>query len=213
MRGAAEPWTIAMQEFLRIFLLCFIPVLVAMDPVGILPIYVSLTEALDEGEKRRVIRQAMLTGLCVALGFMAVGRAVFAILGIEMADFLVAGGIILFCFAIVDLIGAQERRRAAVADTTVGAVPLGTPLMVGPGVLATTLLLLGQHGPWAPALAVAVCLVIVGVVFRGASGLVRILRPAGTRAVSRIVNILLAAYAVMMVRRGLMEIWEMGARG
>jgi len=193
-----------LYEIAQTFLLCFIPMFVAMDPVGLVPVYLGLTEDLSPSEKRRVTIEACLTGLLVGLGFLALGRTVFRVLGIRMADFLVAGGVVLFCFALNDLLGAGRRWRRS--GDSVGAVPLGTPLLVGPGVLAAGLLVLGEHGWAATTAALIACLVGAGVVFLISGWIVRVLRPAGVRAASRIAALLLAAFAVMMVRRGVTEI-------
>jgi len=193
-----------MTEFLQHYGLCVIPLLVAMDPPGLLPVYLSLAERIAPGRRRPVVLQAGLTALLVPLGFMLVGQAVFRLLHIEMSDFLVAGGIILFVFAIADLFSLGRRRVSS--DETVGAVPLGTPLMAGPGTLATSLLLLGQYG-YAPAGAALATVVVITVAsFLVADRIVRLIGQAGARVASRIAALMLAAYAVMMVRRGVTEI-------
>lgn len=122
---------------LEIFL-PFIPFFVAFDPLGILPIFVSLTSDMTEVERKRVVRQSTLTAFLVGIGFLAAGKSVFKILGITVSDFKVAGGILLFIIAIFDLI-FPERTRTFPKET-LGVVPIGIPLIVGPGVL--TLLLI-----------------------------------------------------------------------
>lgn len=88
---------------LEIFL-PFIPLFVAFDPLGILPIFVSLTSEMEPSERKRVIRQSTLTAFLVSIGFLGAGKSVFAVLGISVSDFKIAGGILLFIIAIVDLI-------------------------------------------------------------------------------------------------------------
>jgi small neutral amino acid transporter SnatA (MarC family) len=77
---------------LRNILLAFIPLFAAVDAVGLLPVFVSLTQGMQEAEKRRVIYQSTLTGGLLAVGFVFLGRAIFRFLGIAMGDFLIAGG-------------------------------------------------------------------------------------------------------------------------
>jgi multiple antibiotic resistance protein len=190
-------------DFAHRFLLCFIPVLVALDPVVVLPLFLGMTEKLGEPERRRVARNACLTGLAVSFGFLAIGNAVFRILGIRLCDFLVAGGILLFCLCLMDLYLPDRRRHAHGEE--VGAVPLGTPLLVGPGTLTTSLLLVGQFGIVPTAAALAAALALSWALLLSASWLLRLLGDSGVRVGSRIAALLMAAYAIMMVRKGVLE--------
>jgi multiple antibiotic resistance protein len=88
----------------RNILLSFISIFVAVDAIGVLPIFVSLTEGIERSERAKIIVQSMLTALCLAVGFIFLGKVVFRILGITIGDFMVAGGAILFCLAITDII-------------------------------------------------------------------------------------------------------------
>ena len=184
------------------FLLAFIPVFVAVDPIGVLPIYISLTHDMAAPEKRRVIVQSMLTAAGLTIGFVFLGRAVFSLLGITVGDFLVAGGAILFCIAIIDIITSERERRKPGEE--LGIVPLGTPLVAGPALLTTTLLLVDQHGVPATVIAVVANLLITGALFWASRWVLALLGEPGTRALSKLTNLFLAAIAVMMVRRGLM---------
>ncbi len=184
------------------FLLAFIPVFVAVDPVGVLPIYISLTKDMPPADKRRVIVQSMATAAGLTIGFLFLGRAVFALLGITVGDFLVAGGAILFCIAIMDIVSPEKQGR--LPGESLGIVPLGTPLVAGPALLATTLLLVDQHGVAATLVAVVANLLITGGLFWASRWVIALLGEPGTRALSKVTNLLLAAIAVMMVRRGLM---------
>jgi len=89
---------------LKNIFLSFIPLFVAVDAIGALPIFVSLTEGLEKNEKGKIIIQSMLTASGLAIGFILVGKAVFRLLGITIGDFMIAGGAILFCLAITDVI-------------------------------------------------------------------------------------------------------------
>ena len=129
---------------LRNILLSFIPLFVAVDAIGVLPIFVSLTEGLKPAQKTKIILQSMVTASMLAIGFIFVGQLVFKLLGITIGDFMVAGGAVLFCIAIIDIVNPTKERR--MPDKNLGAVPLGTPLIVGPAVLATTLLIITEYG-------------------------------------------------------------------
>ena len=88
---------------LKDILLVFIPMFFTVDPIGILPIFASLTQGLTSAQKREIIIQSLITASLVAVGFIILGKVIFHFLGITMGDFMVAGGVILFCLAMVDL--------------------------------------------------------------------------------------------------------------
>jgi multiple antibiotic resistance protein len=184
-------------------LLSFIPVFVAVDAIGVLPIFVSLTAGIAEKEKAKIVAQSVVTALCLAIGFIFLGKAVFKVLGITMGDFMIAGGAILFCLAITDIISPVKERR--IPGTELGAVPLGTPLIVGPAVLTTSMVIISQYGLLATLVSVLVNIVLAGVIFSSSSVLLKMLGEAGSKALSKIMSLLLAAIAVMLARKGLAQ--------
>jgi len=188
----------------RDILLSFIPIFVAVDAVGVLPIFVSLTEGIERSERAKIIVQSMLTALCLAVGFIFLGKAVFRILGITIGDFMVAGGAILFCLAITDIINPVKKRRIPTQE--LGAVPLGTPLIVGPAVLTTCLVIIPEYGLFATLISVMVNILLAGIVFESSSVLMRVLGEAGSKALSKIMSLMLAAIAVMLTRKGIAQI-------
>lgn len=181
--------------------LAFISVFVAVDAVGVLPMFVSLTADMKRQEKNKTILQSMLTALFVAVGFIFLGRALFKILGITIGDFMIAGGAILFCLAITDIINPAKTRREP--GQSLGAVPLGTPLIVGPAVLTTCVAAISQYGLAATLVSVVANILLVGVVFRLSSLLMKVLGEAGSKALSKVMSLLLAAIAAMLIRKGL----------
>ncbi len=189
---------------LKNILLSFIPIFVAIDAVGVLPIFVSLTEGIDRQQKIKVIVQSMFTAVCLSVGFIFLGRAVFKVLGITMGDFMVAGGAILFCLAIIDIINPVKRRR--IPSQELGVVPLGTPLIVGPAVLTTSMVIISQYGLFATLISVLVNILLAGIIFSVSSVVMKVLGEAGVKALSKITSLLLAAIAVMLIRKGIIEL-------
>ncbi len=187
------------------FLLAFIPIFVAVDAVGTLPIFISLTLGIDQKRKKVIIAQSIITALCLAIGFIFLGKIVFRFLGITMGDFMVAGGIILFCIAIMDLLSSGKERRVPAEE--LGAVPIGTPLIVGPGVLTTSLMIIDSYGFAPTILAVLANVLLAGGIFTFSDQLIKILGKSGSRALSKVMALLLASIAVMMIRRGLMQLF------
>ncbi|MCX7817109.1 MAG: MarC family protein [Syntrophales bacterium] len=187
---------------MKSFWLCFVPLFVAVDAFGILPIFVQLTEGLSTEQIKRIIYQSMITALVVALTFLGIGTAVFQILNITMADFMVAGGVVLFILSIRDLL-TQEKKNLPFDPESVGAVPIGVPLVTGPAVLTTSMVLVNEHSALITALAIAANILIAGVVFSLAPHIHRFLGKTGSKVISKITSLLLAAIGVMIIRKGI----------
>jgi len=196
-----------MVELVRELASTFVFLFFAMDAVGNLPIFLALTQEISPTHRRHTANLATLTAFGIGVGFVALGKAIFSLLGIEVGDFLMAGGIILLILAIKDLVTGRivETDDSLVSDT-VGVVPLGTPLVVGPAVLAGLLLLIGQHHIAIVLSSLILNLVIQWVLFRQATRIVTFLGHMGVNAISKIVMLLLAAIAVKMIREGIMTI-------
>jgi multiple antibiotic resistance protein len=196
-----------MVELVRELASTFIFLFFAMDAVGNLPIFLALTQEISPKHRRQTANLATLTAFGIGVGFVALGKAIFSLLGIEVGDFLVAGGIILLILAIKDLVtGRIVETGYSSASEMIGVVPLGTPLVVGPAVLAGLLLLIGQHHIAIVLSSLIVNLVIQWVLFRQATRIVAFLGRTGVNAISKIVMLLLAAIAVKMIREGVMTI-------
>lgn len=196
-----------MIKILQDFGLTFVPLFVAMDALGTLPILLPLTINMSIGERKRVILFAILTALGLGLGFLAIGKAILLFLGIKIADFLVAGGIILFLLAAKDLITGKMIDAKDFTETNIiGVVPLGTPLVVGPAILTTLLILIEQYPIWIVIISFIINLMIAWLFFTQAYRVVAFLGEGGVKAISKIVALFLAAIAIKMVRQGILEI-------
>lgn len=194
---------------MRSFLICFVPLFVAVDALGVLPVFMGLTAGLEPVRIRRLILQSVVTAMIVAAAFVAIGKLIFRLLGITVSDFMIAGGALLFVISLRDLLASEGRHRPVNANS-VGIVPLGVPLIVGPAVLTTLLLLLDEHGT-VPTVAAAVANIgLAGIVLAAAPAVHRVLGSAGTKALSKLANLLLAAIAVMMMRKGLVALLSHG---
>ncbi|NUO10308.1 MAG: MarC family protein [Candidatus Brocadia sp.] len=186
------------------FLLSFIPLFIAIDVVGVLPIFISLVEGMEKAQKTKIINQSVVTALSVSVGFLALGKFVFSVMGIEIYDFKMAGGLLLLVFAINDLLFAEKGKRAI--TPTIGIVPLGIPLMVGPAVLTTIIITVDAYGYIPTVTALIINLLIVWVVFLKSNFIYRLMGDGGSKAFAKVASLLLAAIAVMMIRRGVIDI-------
>lgn len=183
--------------------LTFIPLFVAVDAFGVLPIFVGLTDGLTVKEKNRIVLQSIWTASVVAVVFILIGRLIFRFLGITIADFMIAGGAILFCISITDIINPTKTRRMPSND--LGSVPLGIPLIVGPAVLTISLVLVPRYGLLPTIISVLLNILIAAAVFRQSHRLIKFLGDAGSKALSKVMSLLLGAIAVMLIRHGIQE--------
>jgi multiple antibiotic resistance protein len=195
------------------FLLTFIPLFVAIDAPGTLPLFIGLTQSLPEKVKRKLTVQAVLTALSIALVVMVAGKSLFSFLGITISDFRIAGGIILLLLAVKDLTqsGVDESKQPA-DPSSIGIVPLGIPLIIGPGSL-TTILILGETYGWIlTTLSILLNLAVAFLIFYFSGALERFIGPNGAKAIAKIASLLLAAIAVMMIRVGIQDIVTSGSK-
>jgi len=196
---------------LKVFL-PFIPFFVALDPIGILPIFVSLTKDMEEGDRRDIVNVSILTAIFAGIGFLLFGKWVFKLLGITVSDFKVAGGLLLFIIAIVDILFPEKTR--SFAKESLGVVPIGIPLIVGPGVLTLLLISASSYGYIPTILCFVLNILIVRAVFLNSAYIMKLLKEGGTKGLGKLFSIILAAFAVMMVRSGIMElIFSSGNQG
>ncbi len=192
------------MDMLQSFLMCLIPIMVAQDAPGTLPLYVGMTEGMKKHERRRVVRQSILTAFLVTVGFVLLGRAVFKALGILVEDFMIAGGVILLIIAINDILQAGEKKLPRSAEF--GVVPMGTPLIAGPAMITTTLVLVGNHGYVPVFLALVANLLLDWLILAQAERIIGIIGISGSRAFAKVVSLILAAFAVTMMRTGIFRL-------
>jgi multiple antibiotic resistance protein len=185
----------------KIFILSFIPLFVAIDVLGLVPIFLSLTGEMNPKEKKKLITDATLTALAVSLVFLFGGRMIFNFLGITENDFRVGGGIVLLVLAIVDLLFTGEKIRTP--QTSVGVVPIGIPLIIGPAVLTTLLIVVDAYGYLAAVIALLANLFLVWLIFRNSNLIIRVMGEAGSKAFAKVAALFMAAIAIMMIRVGL----------
>jgi multiple antibiotic resistance protein len=185
------------------FLLSFIPIFVAMDAIGVMPMYIGFTEHLKKHDKRKIITQSIITAFIIGIVFVFLGTWIFKILGVMVSDFKIAGGLVLLVIALRDIL--QRGKEPHLSTQTMGAVPIGTPLITGPAVLTTIVMMVDSYGLLLTVSSFVVNLAITWVIFINAEKISDVLGRAGSKAVSKIAHLLLAAIAVMMIRKGIVD--------
>lgn len=195
--------SVALSSFLTLF--------VVIDPIGMAPLFLALTEGRPEEERRSIARRSVLVAAGILLVFAVGGAWLLARLGITLDAFRVAGGILLFRIA-VGMVFAQRERETdeehaeAQQRDDITVFPLAIPLIAGPGAMASVMILSSQiAGPRGLGIVVAVTaanLLLTYVAFRTARTLSRLLGQTGVNVVTRVLGVLLAALAVQYVADG-----------
>ena len=202
------------QDFMRFGLAAFVTLLVVVDPPGVVPIFVALTKNESPARRRTILTRAVLIAFGVALFFLLAGRSVLSYLGVTVYAFAISGGILLFATAMPMLFGQrgglqapEEKERGSVGQD-ISVFPLAIPMLSGPGLIATTLLLTSQAaGEPRRLAAVAAALALVFLVafislYLGARLIAR-LGEGGVHIATRVMGIVLAALAVQYVLNGI----------
>lgn len=194
------------------FITAFATLFVIVDPIGLAPIFVALTQGMSPRERRRIGLRAVVISAIVLAVFALFGDGLLRAIGISMPAFQIAGGVLLFLTALDMLFQRRTERREeqgahAEEDHDPSVFPLATPLIAGPGAIATMILLSNKAEGIAGQFAVqGVMLLVLGCVlalFFMASGIERALGRTGTLVVTRLLGMLLAALAIQFVIDGL----------
>ena len=184
----------------------FVPLFIAFDVVGLLPVFWALSQRLTPRQRERAATEAALTALAVAAAFLGVSRPVFSLMGLQLADVMVAGGAILLALSLRELL--LPAKVARVRDVRLGVVPLGVPLLAGPAVMTMVILVRERYGWQATVAALALNMIVVWVLLRSCEWLMRQLGRDGAEVISKITSLILTAFGVMLIREGIMAMWK-----
>lgn len=191
----------------RHFVESFLPILMAVNLPGILPIYVSMTETLTDKQRNQLTTKAVVAGFCLATLFVFAGQFIFYALRITVNDLRVGGGLVLLVLSITNLVFGDSRMRKpdnadAKAVEEMGIVPIATPLMIGPSAITTIIVSQQSYGYLATVLALLLNMTVVFVVFLYGPVLMRKLGPNVSKAAAKVASLFLAATAIGMIRKG-----------
>lgn len=180
----------------------FVTLFVIMDPVGTIPIFLSLTGGRSAQVARRAAWQAVTVSFGVICAFAFFGQQILDYLGISLPALQCAGGLLLLLVAL-ELLTGKDQGPTATADTNVALVPLGTPLLAGPGAIVATMVFVKQIDGFTDFAAVGLGIVLVHLTLwlamRFSLPILRLIRESGVLLVTRIAGLLLSAIAVQLV--------------
>jgi len=187
---------------MKLFGEVFVTLLVIMDPPGTVPIFVALTGPLSKPDRNRAAWQAVALALGVIVAFAVAGQWILQYLGIDLPALQAAGGLLLILVSLELLTGKTDDPNEQVTSN-IALVPLGTPLLAGPGAIVATMLFVRRAdgvGDYAQiGAAILLVMVTTWLVLRFSGLIVRLLRPAGIEVLTRIAGLLLAAIAVQLI--------------
>ncbi|MFD0884353.1 MarC family protein [Streptosporangium algeriense] len=189
----------------QFFVEAFVTMFVIMDPPGIIPLFLAYTGGRTTRERRRVAWQAPIVAFCLIVIFAVFGQAILGYLHVEVAAMQIAGGLLLLLVALQLLTGDTEPPANAVrSNVNVALVPLGTPLLAGPGAIVATIVFAQQAGRkdggiLALALAIAAVHILLWVFMRFSVTVIRVIKENGVELVTRVSGLLLSALAVQLI--------------
>lgn len=188
----------------QLFIASTITLTVIMDPPGSIPVFLSLVGRKSHAARARAARQGVLVSLGVITLFAVAGEAILSYLGIGIPALQGAGGLLLLLIALDLLTGKGNTEPEVVEDVNIALVPLGTPLLAGPGAIAATIVYVRQaHGHLGSYVALALAILVVHLILflclRYSGLVIRLVKESGIELMAKIAGLLLAAIAVQLV--------------
>ena len=182
----------------------FIALFVIMDPIGNLPIIINLTKGMPLKEVKKNIDRAVFVAGILLFVFLFLGLKIFEFFRIDINSFQIAGGIVLLIIGILYVFGSSLKYvKHHGTDLT---VPIGTPLLTGPGVITTTIILVKENGTLVTVIAAFLTLLATWLILIHSSKLYKILGEHWTNVISRVMGIILAAIAVKFITNGVLNV-------
>ena len=191
------PLEFALSDFLKAFFAIF----VAMDAVGNLPILYVLTKKLSAKERNKNVDKAEFIAAILLLVFLLFGTGILGYFGISFNSFRVAGGLVLLIIGLRIVLGLRLMEERA-KKYELAAVPLATPLIVGPAVITVTILLVSEFGFLIPLIAAAANLIAARIILHQTELLFKILGSQGSEGIARVTGLILTALAVEFIKQG-----------
>lgn len=192
------------MDALYFYLQAFIMLFAIFDPLGSVPIFLSLTAKMSESQRKKVIKQSLTFAFALLVAFAYFGWWLLSFLGITFNDFKIAGGLLLLVLAVEDMVLERRRYRMVEAEE-LAFVPLGTPLLAGPGSLVTVMILMKEFNLPVAFLAIVSNTLLAWVIFRTSEKLSTYLGKTGLRVIMKIMGLIIISFAVKFIREGISD--------
>ncbi|MEM0139376.1 MAG: MarC family protein [Ferroplasma sp.] len=202
-----------------LFITVFVALFAIMNPIGAVPILITLTDGYSQLERKEVIRRSVYMAAGMVFGFMLLGVYIFDILGISIFDFEIAGGALLFKVGFDMLQGKTSSTKMTAAEQqdsaereAIAIAPIGTPLLAGPGTITTAIIYFNDAGyniasRLTVIIAAAAVLILAFIILRYSVKIFQKIGKTGSIVISRIMGLLLAAIAVDLITTGIIHIF------
>ena len=178
----------------------FIALFVVMDPAGNVPIFIAVTRAMDKEARKKELNHAVVVATLLLLLFAFLGKFVLDVLNISLDSFMVAGGILLLLVSF-DLL-REHKYLIKEAGRGIGAVPIGTPLLAGPGAITTVMVIIQSWGPFVALFAILSAIIATKLILGQSERMYQIMGTEGSEILSRVMGILVAAITIQFIRDG-----------
>lgn len=206
----------SIREILEFALLTLTSIFFLVDPFAVIPLFLAVTSDASVAERKRVALRATFTCAIILCAFALAGSLIFKLFGITLPAFKIAGGIILLQIGVDMLQARQSGQRSTPEETQEGTakedasiIPLGMPMLAGPGAISTVMVLIGEsHTMWRRGVVYAAILATsfaAYLVLAGAGRVRRYLGETGIRILMRLMGLLLVALAVQFIANGLID--------
>ena len=195
------------------FLHIFIPLFAVIDPFAALPLYMSLTTGLSEAQKRKIVKEASLTAVVLLIFFAFLGIYILDFMGISIEALMIAGGLLMLLVSLEMVKEGDKprstKKKVALHEETgdIGIVPLGTPMLAGPGAISLVIILMGKYpSEWGSiVISIVSIIILTALIFLGSNLISKIMGEKGSRAFTRVMGLLVAAFAVQYILDGIAQ--------
>jgi multiple antibiotic resistance protein len=207
----------ALADLLQFSFVALTSILFLVDPIAAIPTFLAMTADQDRIQRRHMAKRAAWTCLVVLSGFAAAGKFIFQLFGITLPAFKIAGGVILLLIGLDMLRARRSQTKETPGEAEegaekedVGIIPLGIPMLAGPGAISTVMVLIGGKADWRYWIPVFLAIVIVSVVsywiLAGADSVRQHLGETGIRILTRLMGLMLTAIAIQFMLNGLADV-------
>lgn len=189
----------------------FIILIVVMDPPASIPVFLAVTKGMRGEERRRELNHAVIVATILLLLFAFLGKLILELLGISLNSFMIAGGILLLLVSFDLLKGEQQCGVLGKngAGAGVGAVPIGTPLLAGPGAITAVMVIIQSSGVFVVLVAIFSAIIATRLVLGQSDRLYDIMGVIGTEVLSRVIGIIVAAIAIEFIGTGIIGMYQL----
>jgi multiple antibiotic resistance protein len=196
-------------SFGLLLLKAFIVLFVVMDPPGSIPVFIAVTRGMQQADRLRELNHAVIVATILLLLFAFIGTFILAVLDISLNSFMIAGGLLLLLISFDLLRGEHRCGMITESGAGVGAVPIGTPMLAGPGAITAVMVIIQSSG--AVVVLVAIFSAILGTrLFLGQSiRLYALMGKVGSEVLSRVIGIIVAAIAIEYIGTGILGMYSL----